>query len=189
MAEAFEPTVDLARHAAGCVVEAVEHVVDGTALGRDVQVFHGDEFRHREAVVHLDQAQFLARISHVRLLIRAGRGDAGGGEIAAVPGIVLRLEPVRDGKLQRLHGDDVALAHAAGDLRRRHDRAGGAVAHPATVVEAERFGHHGRVEHGVDRDAVAQMGLGIARAVVVAFDRDMRHGALRSPASTPCLAR
>src|ERR1051326_3047025 len=48
--EALEAAVDLARYAAGRIIEPVEHVIEGAALGRDVQVLHGDEFRHRAAV-------------------------------------------------------------------------------------------------------------------------------------------
>ena len=178
MAEALESAVDLAGHLAVGVVEAVEHVLDGAALGRDVQILHGDELRHREAVVHLDQAQLVAGLVDAGLRIGALGGDAGGGEVAAVPGVVLRLETVRHRHLQRLDGDHVLLAEAPGDLRRGDDGAGGAVAHPAAVEQAQRLGHRRCVEHGVDRDLVAQVRLGIARAVVVALDRDVRHGAL-----------
>ena len=66
MAEALQAAVDLARHLAVGIVEAVEHVLDGAALGRDVQVLHGDELGHREAVVHLDQADLLARACRCR---------------------------------------------------------------------------------------------------------------------------
>ena len=93
----------------------------------------------------------LARLVDAGLLVGALGGDARGGEIAAVPGVVLRLQAVRHRDLQRLDGDHILLAEAPGDLRRGDDGAGRAVAHAAAVVEAERLGHHRRIEHGVHR--------------------------------------
>src|SRR5262249_25585909 len=43
VAEALEAAVDLAWHLAVGIVEAVEHVLDGAALGRHVQVLHGHQ--------------------------------------------------------------------------------------------------------------------------------------------------
>src|SRR5262245_43577186 len=54
VAEALEATIDLAGNFAVGVIKGVEHILDGAALGGDVQILHGDEFGHREAVVHLD---------------------------------------------------------------------------------------------------------------------------------------
>src|SRR5215475_45244 len=42
MAEAFEAAIDLARHLAVGIVEAVQDVLPALALAGDVQVFHGD---------------------------------------------------------------------------------------------------------------------------------------------------
>src|SRR5262249_20404937 len=61
MAKALEPAIDLARYLSARIVKAVEHILDSPAFWRDVEVLHGDELGHREAVVHLDQAQLLAR--------------------------------------------------------------------------------------------------------------------------------
>src|SRR5262249_6339223 len=57
VAEALEPAVDLTGNPAIGIIKAVEHVLDGAAFGRDVQVLHGDELGYRKAIVHLDQAQ------------------------------------------------------------------------------------------------------------------------------------
>src|SRR5215472_10656257 len=51
MAEAFEPAIDLAWHLAVGVVEAVEHVFDGAAFGRDIEILHGDQLGDGEAVM------------------------------------------------------------------------------------------------------------------------------------------
>src|SRR5262245_3047731 len=102
VAETLQAAVDLAGNLAVRVVKSVQHVLDGAAFGRNVQVFHGDELGHRKAVVHLDQAQLFARLIDAGLLIGALGGHARGGEVAAVPGVVLRLEPVRDSHLQGL---------------------------------------------------------------------------------------
>src|SRR5450755_402465 len=61
MAEAFQPTVDLAGDLAVGIVEAVEHVFPALAGFGDVQVFHGDELGDREAVVHLEHRDLVAR--------------------------------------------------------------------------------------------------------------------------------
>ena len=70
------------------------------------------------------------------------------------------------------------LPRPLGDVGRGDDGAGGAVAHAAAVVEAERLGHRRGIEHGVDGDLVAQVRLGVLGAVVVALDGDVRHGVL-----------
>src|SRR5205085_10716637 len=102
MPEAFEPAVDLTRDFSVGVEEPVHHVARRAALRRDRQILHGDELGHREAIVRLDEIDLLAGILYARLVIGALGGDAGRGEIAAVPGIVLRLHPVRNRELQRL---------------------------------------------------------------------------------------
>ena len=71
------------------------------------------------------------------------------------------------------------LPEAPGDLRRGDDGAGGAVGDAAAVVEAQGLGDHRRVQHGVDVDLVGEVRLGVAVAVVVALDRDVRHGPLQ----------
>src|SRR5690348_13629048 len=50
VAEAFEAAIDLARHLALGIVEAVEHVLDRAALGRDEEILHGHQLGDREAV-------------------------------------------------------------------------------------------------------------------------------------------
>ena len=178
MAEALQAAVDLAGDLAVRIVEAVHHVVDGATLRRNVDIFHRDEFGHRETVVHLDEVDLFPRIGDAGFLIGLFRGDAGGREIGAVPGIVLRLDAVRHRELQRLDADDVGLAEAARDFRRRDDGASRPVRHAAAVEEAQRLGDDRRAEHLLHRHLVLQMRLGIARAVVVALDRNMRDGAL-----------
>ena len=105
-----------------------------------MQVLHGDKLGHRKAIVHLDQAQLLARLVDAGLLIGALGGDTRGREVAAVPGVVLRFQAVGDGDLQGLDRDEILLAEALGDLGRGDDGAGRAVAHAAAIIKAERFG-------------------------------------------------
>src|SRR5690242_4590731 len=69
MAEALEAAVDLAGDLAVGIVEAVEHVLPALAGLRDVQVFHGHELGDREAVVHLEHRDFLARILDAGFLV------------------------------------------------------------------------------------------------------------------------
>src|SRR6185295_7451272 len=102
VAEALEAAVDLTGNLAVGIIEAVEHVLDGAAFGRDVQILHGDELGHRKAIVHLDQAQLLARLVDACLLVGALGGHARGRKVAAVPGVVLRFQAVGDGHLQGL---------------------------------------------------------------------------------------
>ena len=145
MTEAFQAAVDLAGHGACGVVESVEYVADCAALRRDVQILHGDELGYREAIVHLDQVDLMTRHVDPGLVIGALGRYACGGEIAAVPGVVLCLLAVRYRELERLHGDEIALAEAFGDIRRGDDRACRAVADAAAVVKPERLGDHRRL--------------------------------------------
>ncbi len=55
--------------------------------------------------MRFDQRELLARLVDAGLLVSALRRGARRGEVAAVPGIMLRLLAVGDGELQRLHRD------------------------------------------------------------------------------------
>ncbi len=146
MAETFQPAVDLAGQGPLGVVETVEHVEDRAALGGNMQVFHGHQFGHGKTVMHFDQVDLFAGVGDPGFAIGARGGDAGGGEIAAVPGVMLRLDAIGDGDLQGLDGDEVVLAERTGDLGRRHDGAGRAVRHAAAIVKPERLGDGRRVQ-------------------------------------------
>ncbi len=123
--------------------------------------------------MHLEHRDFLARILDAGLFVGLLRGDARGVEVAAVPGVVARLRAVRDRELQRLHRDDVLLAHCLGDLGRGDDGRRRAVRHAAAVEQAERRGDHRRVQDGVHLNRLLQMGLRILGAVLVALPRDV----------------
>jgi hypothetical protein len=116
MAEALEAAVDLAGQGAVSIEEAVEHVFPAFAGFGDVQVLHGDHLSHREAIVHFEQTDLLARVGDARFLIGARGRDTGGIKVAAGPSRSLRLPAVRNRQLQRLHGDDVLLAQGTGNL-------------------------------------------------------------------------
>ena len=173
MAEALEAAVDLAGDLAVGVVEAVEHVLPALAGLGDVQVLHGHQLGDREAVVHLEHRDLVARVLDAGLFIGLLRGDAGGVEVAAVPRIVARLRAVRDRELQCLDRHDVVLAHRLGDLGRRHDGRGRTVRHAAAVEQAERRGDHRGFQDGLHLDGLLEMRLGVLGAVLVALPRDM----------------
>ena len=177
LAEAFQPTIDLARHLAVRVVEAVQNVLHGAAFGRDVKVFKRHQLGDRETVVAFDQAQLLARPVDTGLAVGTLGGDPGRGEVAAVPSVVLFLDAVGPGDLQRLHGDDIPLAQAARDLGCRHDGGRCAIAHATAIVKPERVGDQRRIQHVGLGNGALQMGLGVPDAVGVALDRDVCHRA------------
>ena len=89
---------------------------------------------------------------------------------------MLRFGAVRNGQLQGLDRDKVPFAQATGNIRCGHDRAGRTVADAATVKKPEWLGDHRCIHHPVFIDFVTQVGFGVARTVVVAFDRDVGHG-------------
>ena len=179
MAEALQAAVDLAGDLAVAVVEAVEHVLHGAALGRDVEVLQRHEFGNGEAVVAFHETELLTRALDAGLAVGTRGRDARRGEIAAVPGVVLLLDAVGAGDLQRLDRDDVLLAEAAGDLRCGHDGRRRAVADAAAVVQAERIGDQRRVQHVGLGDGALQVRLWVLYAVGMALDRDVGHGALQ----------
>ena len=78
-----------------------------------------------------------------------------------------------------LDRDDVRLAQAFCDLRCGDDGAGGSVAHPAAVEEAQGMGDDGGRHDLLFSDRLAQVGLGVEHPVGVAFGRDMGHGPLQ----------
>ena len=129
--------------------------------------------------MHLHHRDFVARVFDAGFFIGALGCNARGVKITAVPGIVLALQPVRQRKLQRLHSDDVLLAHRLRNFRRRDDGAGRTVGHAAAIEQAERLGNHRRVQALFFGDGLLQMRLGILRAVGVALHRHMRDGALQ----------
>ncbi|MCG5239410.1 hypothetical protein FHS63_003678 [Azospirillum doebereinerae] len=179
MAEAFQPAVDLAGQRAVRVEHPVEHVAHRTALARQTEILHRHQFGDGEAVVHLGQAEVAARIGDAGLGVSTLGGDAGGHDMAAVPGAEAHLLAVRHGQLQGLDADRPALAQPPRDVRRGDDGAGRPVADAAAVEQPERVGHHGRVEHRPFGDGLAQMRLGVPHPVGVVLDRDMGHGALQ----------
>ena len=69
-----------------------------------------------------------------RLLHRRAGGLARIEDIAAVPGAILHLPAVAGRELHRLDGDGIGDAESARDVRRRDDRAGGAVRDAAAIV-------------------------------------------------------
>ncbi len=179
MTEAFEAAVDLARHLAVGVVEAVHDVFPAFALLRNVQVFHGDQFGDGEAVMDFHHRDFVARIANAGFLVGALRRDARRVEVRAVPGIVLALESVRQRQLQSLDGNRVLLPHRTGDFRRRDDGAGRAVRHAAAIEEPKRFGNHRRIEALLLGDRLLQVRLGILGPVGVTLHRHMCDGAFQ----------
>ena len=64
----FEPAIDLAGYRTVGIVEAVEHVLDRAALGRDGEILHGDELGHREAIMHPARAAIVVAHNHVNRL-------------------------------------------------------------------------------------------------------------------------
>src|SRR3569833_759790 len=86
------------------------------------------------------------------------------------------LNSVAGSELQCLDGDEIALAESARNIRRCDNRAGGAIAHAATVINTEWIGDHGSIEHLLLGDTATQVRLWIERTVFVALPRHMRHG-------------
>src|SRR5690606_40039979 len=84
MTKALEAAVDLAGNAAIGIVEAVEHILHRLAFLRDEEILHGDKLGDREAVVHLDEREFLPRIVDARFAVGAFRGRARRHEVAAI---------------------------------------------------------------------------------------------------------
>src|SRR3546814_3922265 len=64
------------------------------------------------------------------------------------------------------------------DLRRGHDRAGGAVRNAAAIIEAEGIGDHRRAENRLHRHLLLKVRLRAQGAVLMALPRYARHGAL-----------
>jgi len=100
MPEAFEPSVYLTGNRSVGVEEPIKHVANGTSLAADAQIFHRHELGDREAVMHLGQADLVARAGDAGFLIGLLGGDARGVKIAAVPAAAL-LQFLHDVKAGR----------------------------------------------------------------------------------------
>ena len=138
MAETFQAAIDLTRHRAVAIIDAVENVEDRTPGLGQAEILHRHQLGHREAVVHLHHRDLIARVGDAGFLVRLARRDAGGVEIRAVPRIVLALQTVRHRKLERLDGDQVLLAERSGDLGRINDS--GELVYIARLKEIIRVG-------------------------------------------------
>src|SRR3546814_12165592 len=64
------------------------------------------------------------------------------------------------------------------DLRRGHDRAGGAVRNAAAIIEAEGIGDHRRAETRLHRPLLLKVRLRAQGAVLMTLPRYVRHCAL-----------
>src|SRR5258708_6008865 len=137
MSETFQAAVDLAGLRRVAVEASVENVERRATLVREAEILHRDKFSDREAVVYLGQPRVGAGVPDARLGIGALGGLPRIGDEAAVPGSILRFPAVAGAKLDRLHGDRVCDAEPARDIRRRDDRAGGAVGDAATVEQPQ----------------------------------------------------
>ena len=173
MAEALEAAVHLGGDLAVPVVEAVEGVLPGVAAFRDMQILIGHELRDGEAVVELHHADLFARVLNPRLLVGLCAALACRVEMLPVPLVEAPLVAAGDGELDRLDGDDILFSEGFGDLRRRHDRAGRAVADPAAVEEPQRVGDDRGGEDLLQRHRLPEMRLGVENAVRVALHRDV----------------
>ena len=113
------------------------------------------------------------RIGDPRLLVGLRAALARRHEMLPVPLVEAPLVAAGDGKLDRLDGDEFLLPERSGDLRRRHDGAGGPVAHAAAVEEPQRVGDDRGGHDLLHRHRFTQMGLGVENAVGVALPGDV----------------
>jgi len=145
---------------------------------REMEILIGYEFRDGETVMTLEHADLFARVRDSGFLISGCRAFVRGHEIRSVPFIEAAFITVADRQLDGLDRDQVLLLSAQflGDLRRRNDGTGRAVADTATVKKPQRPGDDRGRQDLIDRHRFPQVSLGIQGAVGVAFYRNTGDG-------------